>query len=90
MSGNEKNLEINFEQDMPIIAAAREKHVIPMPAISRRTLLVGGTAVGASLLLGRMATAKSPVYKLNNGIEMPALGLGVFHIPECGSARHDS
>jgi diketogulonate reductase-like aldo/keto reductase len=26
-----------------------------------------------------MAIAKSPVYKLNNGIEMPALGLGVFH-----------
>ena len=26
-----------------------------------------------------MATAKSPMYKLNNGIEMPALGLGVFH-----------
>ena len=26
-----------------------------------------------------MATAKSPKYKLNNGIEMPALGLGVFH-----------
>src|SRR5579859_6787169 len=25
-----------------------------------------------------MATAKSPMYKLNNGIEMPALGLGVF------------
>jgi acyl-CoA reductase-like NAD-dependent aldehyde dehydrogenase len=25
-----------------------------------------------------MATAKSPVNKLNNGIEMPALGLGVF------------
>jgi hypothetical protein len=25
-----------------------------------------------------MATAKSPVYKLNKGIEMPALGLGVF------------
>jgi diketogulonate reductase-like aldo/keto reductase len=25
-----------------------------------------------------MATAKSPVYKLNNGTEMPALGLGVF------------
>ena len=25
-----------------------------------------------------MATAKSPVYKLNNGIEMPVLGLGVF------------
>jgi hypothetical protein len=27
-----------------------------------------------------MATAKSPAYKLNNGIEMPALGLGVFHV----------
>jgi diketogulonate reductase-like aldo/keto reductase len=26
-----------------------------------------------------MTTAKSPVYKLNNGIEMPAVGLGVFH-----------
>ena len=26
-----------------------------------------------------MPTAKSPVYRLNNGIEMPALGLGVFH-----------
>jgi diketogulonate reductase-like aldo/keto reductase len=26
-----------------------------------------------------MATAKIPMYKLNNGIEMPALGLGVFH-----------
>jgi hypothetical protein len=25
-----------------------------------------------------MATANSSVYKLNNGIEMPALGLGVF------------
>ena len=25
-----------------------------------------------------MPTAKSPVYRLNNGIEMPALGLGVF------------
>jgi len=26
-----------------------------------------------------MALAKGPLYKLNNGIEMPALGLGVFH-----------
>jgi len=25
-----------------------------------------------------MTTAKSPLYKLNNGIEMPALGFGVF------------
>jgi len=28
-----------------------------------------------------MATAKSPVFKLNNGIEMPVLGLGVFNSP---------
>jgi Aldo/keto reductases, related to diketogulonate reductase len=25
-----------------------------------------------------MVTGKSPVYRLNNGIEMPAFGLGVF------------
>ncbi len=34
MSVNENNLEIGFEQDMPIIAAAGERHVIPMPAFS--------------------------------------------------------
>jgi diketogulonate reductase-like aldo/keto reductase len=28
-----------------------------------------------------MATTKSPVFKLNNGIEMPVLGLGVFNSP---------
>jgi diketogulonate reductase-like aldo/keto reductase len=28
-----------------------------------------------------MATAKSPVFKLNNGIGMPVLGLGVFNSP---------
>src|SRR5580700_9394576 len=33
--------------------------VIPVPAISRRTLLAGGTAGGASLLLGRIARAES-------------------------------
>ena len=32
---------------------------IPLPAFSRRTLLVGGTSVGARLLLGRMAEAES-------------------------------
>jgi hypothetical protein len=26
-----------------------------------------------------MTTANSPEYELNNGIEMPAVGLGVFH-----------
>jgi 2,5-diketo-D-gluconate reductase A len=28
-----------------------------------------------------MATVKSPVLKLNNGIEMPAAGHGVFNSP---------
>jgi pimeloyl-ACP methyl ester carboxylesterase len=32
---------------------------IPLPAFSRRTLLVGGTSVGARLLLGRTAEAES-------------------------------
>jgi hypothetical protein len=59
MRSNEKNLEISFEQDMPAIAAAGENYVIPMPAISRRAFLTGGTAVGASLLLGQMAGAES-------------------------------
>jgi pimeloyl-ACP methyl ester carboxylesterase len=59
MSVNENNLEISFEQDMPIIAAGGEKYVIPMPAFSRRILLLGGTALGATLLLGRMAGAES-------------------------------
>jgi alpha-beta hydrolase superfamily lysophospholipase len=34
-------------------------HVIPMAAISRRNFLAGGTAFGASLLLGQKAKAKS-------------------------------
>jgi pimeloyl-ACP methyl ester carboxylesterase len=59
MSGNEKDFEISFEQNMPGIAATRERYVIPMPAISRRTFLAGGTAVGASLLLDQKAEAES-------------------------------
>jgi pimeloyl-ACP methyl ester carboxylesterase len=42
--------------------------VIPVPAISRRTLLAGGTAVGASLLLGRIARAES-----SGGLDRPRL-----------------
>jgi len=41
------------------IAVAREKYVIPMPATSRRTFLAAGTAVSASLLLGRIVRAES-------------------------------
>jgi pimeloyl-ACP methyl ester carboxylesterase len=55
----ENTLEIGSAQDMPASAAAREKYVIPAPAISRRTFFVGGTAVGASLLLGQMARAEN-------------------------------
>src|ERR1700693_3438753 len=55
MSGNEKDLEIHFEQNMPCIAATRERYVVFRPAISRRTFLAIGTAVGASLLLDQKA-----------------------------------
>jgi len=55
----EKDLEIRFDQDTPAIAATRERYVISMPAISRRAFLAGGTAVGASILLGQMAKAES-------------------------------
>ena len=59
MSVHEKNLEISFEQDMPIFAVGGEECVIPTPAFSRRNLLLGWTALGATLLLGRMAEAES-------------------------------
>jgi hypothetical protein len=52
MSGNGRNSEISFGQHMPAIAAAGEEIVSSMPAVSRRTFLAAGTAVGASLLLG--------------------------------------
>jgi pimeloyl-ACP methyl ester carboxylesterase len=42
--------------------------VIPVPAISRRTLLTGGTAVGASLLLERIAGVQS-----SGGVDGPRL-----------------
>ena len=57
MSSNKSNSEISFEDDMPIIAAAREKYEILMPEVSRRTLLAGGGAVSASLLLSQTAEA---------------------------------
>jgi pimeloyl-ACP methyl ester carboxylesterase len=59
MRSKEKNSQFSFKQDRPIIAAARENHVIPMPAMARRTLLLGGTVVGASLLLSPAAKADS-------------------------------
>jgi pimeloyl-ACP methyl ester carboxylesterase len=44
---------------MPVIAAVREEYVNPMPALSRRRLLVNGTAIGAGLLLGRVAKSET-------------------------------
>jgi pimeloyl-ACP methyl ester carboxylesterase len=71
------------------MAVAGETYVIPMPAISRRSFLAGGTAVGASLLLGRMARAESfrgvdgPLLKeydiATNGISL--------HVTEQGEGR---
>jgi hypothetical protein len=54
MSGDKNNPEINFEQDMPIIAAATQKYGIAEREISRRTLLACGCAISAGLLLGQM------------------------------------
>src|ERR1700722_2675856 len=65
MNSNETNSEIGFEQDLSGIV---KRNVIPTPAIPRRTFLAAGTAVGASVLLGRMAGAASLA-----GVASPAL-----------------
>src|SRR5271155_6042353 len=57
-SGSERDFDIRFEQNMSGIAATGERYVIFRPAISRRTFLAGGTAVGASLLLDQKAEAE--------------------------------
>jgi hypothetical protein len=41
---NGKTREIGVEQDVPASTVVREKYVIPVPAISRRTFFAGGTA----------------------------------------------
>jgi pimeloyl-ACP methyl ester carboxylesterase len=56
MSSNEKELKFNYERDMPSIDGP--EHGIPVSAMSRRVFLAGGTSVGASLLLGRIAPAE--------------------------------
>jgi pimeloyl-ACP methyl ester carboxylesterase len=57
MSSNEKEFKFNVAQDMPPINGLVDG--IPVSAMSRRVFLAGGTAVGASLLLGRMALAEN-------------------------------
>jgi pimeloyl-ACP methyl ester carboxylesterase len=56
MSSNEKEPKFNHERDMPSIDGP--EHGIPVSAMSRRVFLAGGTSVGASLLLGRIAPAE--------------------------------
>ena len=65
MNSNETNSGISFEQDLSGIV---KRKVIPTPAIARRAFLAGGTAVGARVLLGRMAGAASLA-----GVDGPAL-----------------
>ena len=81
-----KNVEIRFEPDMPISAAAGKTDVIPMAAFSRRTLLVGGTAVGSNLLLGRMAVAKSVASAAQAGADPGKTQ--TLTARTCSSSRH--
>jgi pimeloyl-ACP methyl ester carboxylesterase len=55
MSSDEKELKFNLEQGMHSIDGL--EHGIPVPSMSRRAFLAGGTAVVANLLLARMALA---------------------------------
>jgi hypothetical protein len=65
MNSNETNSEIRFEQ---VLSGTVKREVILTPAIPRRAFLAGGTAVGVSVLLGRMARAASLA-----GVDGPAL-----------------
>src|SRR3984957_3920902 len=56
MKRTERNLEIRSEQ---VLSGTIKRKAISKPAIGRRAFLAGGTAVGASVLLGRMAKAAS-------------------------------
>jgi hypothetical protein len=62
---NKTNSEIGFEENLSGIV---KRNVIPTPVIPRRAFLAGGTAVGASVLLGRIAGAASLA-----GVDGPAL-----------------
>jgi hypothetical protein len=65
MNSTERNSEIRSEQ---VLSGTVKRKTITTPAIARRTFLAGGTAVGASVLLGRMAKAASLA-----GVDIPAL-----------------
>src|SRR5580704_12209120 len=65
MKCSERNSEIRSEQ---VLSGTIKRKAISKPAIDRRAFLAGGTAVGASVLLGRMAKAASLA-----GVNGPAL-----------------
>src|SRR5580704_12734255 len=65
MKCSERNSEIRSEQ---VLSGTIKRKAISKPAIPRRTFLAAGTAVGASVLLGRMAGAASLA-----GVASPAL-----------------
>lgn len=58
MSHNDRNLDISFEEHARVDATSRNC-LNSMPAISRRTFLLGGTAVAASLLLREIVEGES-------------------------------
>ena len=57
MNSNEKDLRLSAQQDTVALLPKEDKPAISNSAISRRSFLAGGTAVGASLLLGRVTRA---------------------------------
>jgi hypothetical protein len=59
MNSNEKDLRLSAQQDTVAIVTTEDKSAISNSAISRRSFLAGSTAVGASLLFGRVARANS-------------------------------
>jgi pimeloyl-ACP methyl ester carboxylesterase len=71
MNTTERNSEIRSEQ---VLFGTIKRRVISKPAIGRRAFLAGGTAVGASVLLGRMAKAASLA-----GVDGPAFKESAIH-----------
>ena len=56
MNSNERNSEIHFQQDL---SGTVKRKMISKPTIARRAFLAGAMAVGANVLLRRMAAAAS-------------------------------
>jgi pimeloyl-ACP methyl ester carboxylesterase len=80
-SSNQKILEVSSERGTPAFAVATERYIAPVPAVSRRACLVGGVAIGVSLLLDRRAIAK--------GVEgVPMVSLKEYDVAVNGICLH--